>query len=88
MPALGGHKTASCTLYAGTATVQVRCIPHTGYWAPATPIAVQTPITCPGSIGFDDIYEQCLLEITACGSNCRVGGWIDRLPLPVANEQP
>lgn len=84
----GDRKTASCVVYSGSGcTVQVRCIPHSGFWAPPTPLAVQTPISCPGFTSFPETFESCFEEITG-GTNCCVGGWIDRLPVPVANEQP
>jgi hypothetical protein len=72
VPGSKGHMTATCEVYNGaTATVQVECWAHRGWWE-GQPIPVQTPFTCRTSAGagtgfvdFDANFEQCMLVITA-----------------------
>jgi hypothetical protein len=86
----GAGKTASCTKYAGTtAEMQVECYAHNNPPWQGTPVPVQTPFACPGSVYFPDSYEQCWCRATSnTTSDARFSCWIDRYPVPVGNEAP
>jgi len=87
VPAVDNLKVTACRLTSGSATVQTYCWPHTGFWQ-SDPIPVQTPITCPGYVSFAESFELCYCALITCTDCVGVGCWIDRLPLPVPDEQP
>ena len=75
IPVGPGHKTSSCNVLVGTATVQTYCYQALGVYQ-STPIPVQSPISCPGYVEFDANFAACYQSITDCGSSCRVAGYI------------
>jgi len=79
----GSRKTVTCE--GSGQSVQTLCYPHVGYYS-RTPIPVGSPIACPGYLGFDETFEQCLCQIVS-GTGA-VSCWVDRLPDAVAPVQP
>ena len=81
----GRLKTMACQ---GSGTVQIECYAHANanqdgtfnsvlQWWP-TPVAVQTPVVCPGFISFEDDFQFCFCRATN-GTNGLICN-IDRLP--------
>lgn len=76
VPAGGGNaKEVACQ---GSGTIQTECFPQPGQWW-ATPIAVQTPLTCPAARKFHSGFGACRCTITSAGAT-NVTCNIDRLP--------